>query len=226
LKGLQLRIAAELGFRIPRFVITNEVKKAESFVKSCSEGVIVKTLAKAAILSQKRAATLYTHLLTESDLEHLFAVRFGPTFLQEFIKKSFDIRVTVIGNKLFAVGIESGNVERARVDFRRAEVYDLAHTILDIPQNLQIKCLDLVRALGLSFGAIDLLLTPAGDYVFLEINPNGQWYWLEWVTGIPLSKTMCDLLTGAMDYERSGSFSEASPKSTSPKCNTNLPLLF
>jgi len=55
----------------------------------------------------------------------------------------------------------------------------------------------------LSFGAIDLLLTPTGEYVFLEINPNGQWYWLELITGIPLTNAMCDVLTGVVDRGQS-----------------------
>ena len=51
----------------------------------------------------------------------------------------------------------------------------------------------LVKALGLCFGAIDLVLTPDGRYVFLEINPSGQWEWIESLTGLPISEALCDL---------------------------------
>jgi pyruvate carboxylase len=151
-------------------------------------------LANPAIRSGERMATLYTHLITEKDQEHLSSVRYGPTLLQELVEKAMDVRVTVIGETLFAVGIQSMLREEARIDFRRAEVYDLPHTIMTLPEDLHLLCVNLVRNFGLRFGAIDLLLAPDGKYFFLEINPNGQWFWLEWVTGIPIAKTMCDFL--------------------------------
>jgi glutathione synthase/RimK-type ligase-like ATP-grasp enzyme len=78
--------------------------------------------------------------------------------------------------------------------------------------------MSLVRRLGLEFGAIDLLLTPQGDYVFLEINPNGQWLWLEQMTGVPLTKAMCDLLTRGHEPDRGRSaHGSAVSWSTSPK---------
>jgi glutathione synthase/RimK-type ligase-like ATP-grasp enzyme len=97
---------------------------------------------------------------------------------------------------VFAVGIHSQYLEESRVDFRRAEIYTLPHTVKTLPAPVSSLCVELVCRLGLRFGAIDLILTPDGRYVFLEINPNGQWYWLEEITGIPLAETMCDLLTG------------------------------
>jgi glutathione synthase/RimK-type ligase-like ATP-grasp enzyme len=195
LKGMQLKVAAEFGFRVPRFVVTNEPDAASRFISACPSGAIVKTLAKPAILRAGYAAILYTHLITDDDLEQLYSVRFGPTFIQEFIEKKSDIRVTVVGRQVFAVAIQSSGVDLATVDFRRAEVYDLPHEIIALPDSVQQQCIELVAALGLSFGAIDLLCTPDDTLVFLEINPNGQWYWLEWVTGVPISKAMCDLLT-------------------------------
>jgi len=105
-----------------------------------------------------------------------------------------DVRVTVIGDSVFAAGIESTYLDGARIDFRRAEIFDLPHQYLELPNKVKMGCLDLVRQLGLRFGAIDLLLTSEGEYVFLEINPNGQWLWIEWVIGVPLTRTLCDLL--------------------------------
>jgi MvdD pre-ATP grasp domain/RimK-like ATP-grasp domain len=199
LKGVQLRTAMEMGFRVPRFIVTNDVDRASTFLASRPGGVVVKVLTNPAILRQQRFAMLYTHLITEKDQDHLASIRFGPTFLQEFIEKAMDVRVTVIGAKLFAVGIQSTYVEEGRIDFRRAEIYDLPHTVLTLPERVHSLCIDLVRFLGLTFGAIDLILTPDGEYFFLEINPNGQWAWLELVTGIPLVKTLCDFLAQGLD---------------------------
>jgi len=194
LKLLQLRKAIELGLRVPRFVVTNDVSQAKSFIASCPGGVVVKVLALPTIFSPDRVATLYTHLITKNDLSQIDSVSLGPTYLQEYVPKSMDIRVTVIGRSLFAVGIDAAGVESGRVDFRRAEVFELPHHPIKLPRRVEKACLDLVEWLGLQFGAIDLLLTGEGEYVFLEINPNGQWLWIEWMTGLPLTKAICDLL--------------------------------
>ncbi|WP_405628706.1 hypothetical protein OG933_22815 [Streptomyces sp. NBC_00016] len=198
-KVMQLDMAAEMGFTVPRFTVTNDVDAAARFISSCRRGVIVKVLTYPFIAYPQQGCRLYTHLLTTEDLDQIESVRFGPTFLQEFVEKEMDVRVTVFGEELFAIGIESTGFEDARIDFRRAEIYDLPHRVLDLPKGLSWLCVELVRRLGLRFGAIDLILTPDGQYFFLEINPNGQWYWLELITGAPLTKSLCDLLTSEPD---------------------------
>jgi glutathione synthase/RimK-type ligase-like ATP-grasp enzyme len=195
LKILQLDLARALGFAVPHFVLTNEVNVAREFVAAHRHGVIVKVMSNPAIRDGERVGTIYTHLLSERDLDLIDNVRFGPTFLQEFVPKQLDVRVTVIGDEVFAVGIESTRLEEGRVDFRRAEVYDLPHLVIELPSTISRACGELVKRLGLTFGAIDLLQNASGDFVFLEINPNGQWYWLEQVTGVPLTAALCDLLT-------------------------------
>jgi glutathione synthase/RimK-type ligase-like ATP-grasp enzyme len=180
---------------VPPFVVTNEVARARDFLAAFPAGVVVKTLALPSLMVDDRVALLYTHQVTEEDLQHLEAVRYGPTFLQEFVPKRLDVRVTVIDDRLFAVGIETQGVESARADLRAAEVYDLPHRPIELPPPVAAACKALVDRLGLRFGAIDLLLTPEGEFVFLEINPNGQWYWLEEITGLPMTAALCDLLT-------------------------------
>jgi glutathione synthase/RimK-type ligase-like ATP-grasp enzyme len=64
-----------------------------------------------------------------------------------------------------------------------------------LPPDLEQRCVQLVDRLGLCFGAIDLALTPDGRYVFFEVNPNGQYLWIELATGLPISDAICDLLT-------------------------------
>jgi hypothetical protein len=196
LKVVQLGCAIDLGFEVPRFTVTNDVNRARRFIVACADGAVVKALAEPAIAYPNHLGFLYTHLITGHDLKLIDTVRFGPTFLQEYVPKRMDIRVTVIGSACFAVGIDSTQLRESRVDFRRAEVYDLPHRVLTLPQRVGTQCIDLVSRLGLMFGAIDLILAPDGRYLFLEINPNGQWYWLEEITGVPLTKTMCDLLAG------------------------------
>ena len=195
LKLLQLRLAGDLGFRVPRFTCTNDPARARGFIAAHPAGVITKVLANPALQANDAAAMIYTHLLTRDDEAHLESVRHGPTFLQEFVRKQRDVRVTVIGDELFAVAIDPAGDREAAIDFRRVEAFDLPHEPLTLPSSVHSACLALVRQLGLQFGAIDLLLTPEGEYVFLEINPNGQWLWIELMTDLPLTQAMADLLS-------------------------------
>jgi len=194
LKLLQLRIAQQLGFRVPAYTVTNDPQRARSFLAEHPGGAIVKALSMPVIRVDDRVGMLYTHLVTPEDEEQLESVRYGPTFLQSFVPKARDIRVTVIGEEVFAAGIESMTADEARIDFRKVEIWDLPHEPVILPDPVAAACLAIVRELGLRFGAIDLLETPERDYVFLEINPNGQWYWVEMMTGQPMARAMADLL--------------------------------
>ena len=192
-KLFQLRIATEIGFRIPHSIVTNDVKKAKSFIKH-HQDCIIKSLSIPYINSNEEIAFIYTHLITKEDKRHLSSIKYGPTFLQEFIPKKSDIRVTVIGKSIFATEIESSIFKESRIDFRKIESYDLPHKQIKLPNKIKNKCLKIVKRLGLQFGAIDLVLTKNGEYIFLEINPNGQWLWIEEMTGMPLTNAMCNLL--------------------------------
>jgi hypothetical protein len=79
---------------------------------------------------------------------------------------------------------------------------------------MEDACIRLVKQLGLEFGAIDLILRPDGEYVFLEINPNGQWLWLEPASGLPFTDTLADLL-----IERRALSSPAGPSTVAPRAN-------
>ena len=192
-KLFQLRIATEIGFRIPDSIVTNDIKEAKSFIKH-HQDCIIKALSIPIINSKDEVAFIYTHLITEKDKQHLYSIKYGPSYLQEFVPKKSDIRVTVIGKSIFAAEIDSSIFQESSIDFRKIESYDLPHKEIKLPNKIKNKCLKMVKRLGLQFGAIDLILTKKGEYVFLEINPNGQWLWIEEMTGMPLTKAMCNLL--------------------------------
>ena len=202
-KLIQLKAARELGFDIPSYIVTNREDDARAFVEAHPAGAIVKALGRPTIESFDAPGMIYTHRLTAEDIEQLGTVDFGPTFLQEFVEKKYDIRVSVFGERLFAVAIDATDAPGGVVDFRRADAFKIPHEPIELPEPLTRACIDLVARLGLRFGAIDLLQTSNGDFVFLEINPNGQWLWMELITGLPMSVALCDLLeSGVPESER------------------------
>jgi glutathione synthase/RimK-type ligase-like ATP-grasp enzyme len=130
--------------------------------------------------------------------EHLAAVGVTATCFQEYIEKRFEVRVNVIGSQVFAAELHTQHSERARVDFRLG-YGDIGYAIHTLPASVEAACRRLVRLFGLQFAAIDLLVTPQEEYVFVDLNSNGQWGWIENQTGLPLTETLIDLLAGGRE---------------------------
>ena len=125
---------------------------------------------------------------------HARAIRLCPVIFQAYVPKRVELRITVVGRQVFAAEIHSQHSNHTKHDWRRYDRYQTPYFPHSLPTHLQQLCVRLVERLGLCYGAIDTVLTPDGRYVFLEINPNGQYLWIEKMTGLPISDAICDLL--------------------------------
>jgi glutathione synthase/RimK-type ligase-like ATP-grasp enzyme len=123
-------------------------------------------------------------------LEMIDSLQIAPVIYQELIPKRFDVRVTIVGNRVFAAAIHSQEVDSARIDWRRTNTEHLPHSVHRLPTTIEAKILDFMDRLKLRYGALDFVLTPSDEYVFLEVNPNGQWVWLEDLLKLPISKSI------------------------------------
>lgn len=191
-KPEQLVRAARLGFAVPPTVVTNEPKEAVAFLATHPRA-IAKPLFSGRVPGGDAEGLFFTTLLDEAAREAAASLGPEPYLFQAFVDKDYDVRVTVIGDLVFAARIDSQTSDDARVDWRKG-AQTSAHSIEELPGEVRERCLTLVREYGLSFGAIDLAAVD-GDYVFFEINPNGQWAWVEQLTGLPLRSAMADLLS-------------------------------
>lgn len=172
-KLLQLARARRTGLRIPRTSVTNNPEAARAFITTLNTTVVAKTI-RSPLVTLTPPCFIYTRRLTTSDFEQLSAIAITPCILQEWIPKELEIRVVVVGDCAYAVAIDSGDLD----DWRIRDVQQLPHYRHELPDGIAIKCVSLVREFGLIYGAIDLIMTPSRDYVFLELNPNGEWGWL------------------------------------------------
>lgn len=197
-KLLQLRLAAELGFCIPPTLITQNPDHARSFHRKITGAVAVKTLSGIFIEGPPHRA-VYTNLLKDEHLAVLDNVVVCPTLFQRYIDKAVELRVIVVWDTVFAVEMQTQADPRAMIDWRRGSPVSVPHVPTKLPSVLEERCLRLARRLGLTFGAIDLIRTPAEEYVFLEINPNGQWAWLEGLTGLPIARKIAEVLSNPPD---------------------------
>lgn len=202
-KPAQLALAPSLGFRIPRTIITNRPEDLLDFYAECDGQMVTKALYRGHGERDGERFVCYTRPVRRRDLASYQAVRYAPIIAQEYVPKKVEIRVTVVGTCVFAAEIHSQQSRSSRHDWRLYEDHERTrHVVHVLPTEIASQCVRLVHTMGLCFGAIDLVLTPAGDYVFLEINPNGQWAWIEQLTGMPIGAAIAATLVGSPDTAR------------------------
>ncbi len=194
-KLYQLKVASQIGFQISPTLVTNDSGRVGSFYEDCNRMMVYKPLKNSKLLHDDSVSLIYTNFLEPSLMKQVQNVQLAPSLFQEYVPKEIEIRATVIGTKVFAVGIHSQDHEDSRHDWRRVDPQHLHHSLHQLPTDIEDKCVTLVKTMGLEFGAIDLIMTPRGEYVFLEINPNGQWAWIQQLCpDVPLRETLTDLL--------------------------------
>ena len=192
-KPFQLSLAADLGFSIPSTVMTNHIHTVRRF--SQEHDLVAKAVSAGYIKGLEGNQAIFTSALAESDFEDLTGLALAPVTFQEHVEKLSDIRVTVVADDVFAAEILSQERASSRVDWRATDDPALPHRNHELPADIRRRCRDFVTQLGLVFGAIDFALRPDGTYLFFEINPNGEWLWLEDQLGFPIASRIASWLS-------------------------------
>ncbi len=183
-KGEQLVRAARLGFRVPPSLITNRRGGVDAFRAKMDGDIVFKSLSSPSLAAEevapeeRIAGALPTTRITDEHEEALEAVAELPCFFQQHVPKRYELRVTVIGDQVFAARIESQEDARTATDYRDFSA-EIRYAAERLPPEIERRCLELVHSYGLNYGAIDLIVTPQGEYVFLENNPAGQFLFIE-----------------------------------------------
>lgn len=186
-KSFQLRIAAEAGLEIPKTLITSDPKDALEFANAVG---IENTIYKAFSATEK--SWRETRLLRPEELDLLDRVSVAPVIFQEYVPAEVDLRVTIVGGRVFPAAIhpcEGSYKADFRMDMGMAR-YEPA----ELPPDVEAALLRFMRRLGIVYGAVDMRRTPEGRHVFLEVNPAGQWKFIEERTGQPITRAVAELL--------------------------------
>lgn len=192
-KPYQMHVADSLGFTLPVTRVTNDPEVAQEL--GAARTLVAKAVSSGYITSGSGYDAIFTSAVRDSDLQDLEGLSLAPVTFQEWIRKRSDIRVTVVGDDVFATEILSQGRESSRIDWRATDTADLPHRRFELPPPEAQRCADLVSRLGLTFGAIDLVLDEDGALKFLEVNPNGEWMWIEDLVGYPVSDSIAGFLT-------------------------------
>jgi glutathione synthase/RimK-type ligase-like ATP-grasp enzyme len=199
-KILQQEAAMKIGLAMPETLFTNSPEEIRQFLQG-RRTVIYKPLSGGGWTTKDREFLTYTAILTEEDLIEDRVLRQTPGIFQELVPKAYELRVTVIGHRVFAAKVLSQQTEKGKLDWRRS--YDeLQFEQTRLPPEIEDECRALLGALGLVFGCFDFIVTPNGDHVFLEVNEMGQFLFIERCCGLPLLDAFSEfLLQARMDFD-------------------------
>jgi glutathione synthase/RimK-type ligase-like ATP-grasp enzyme len=180
-KGTQLIEARRLGILIPDTLVTNDPVEIEEF-RSRHDTCVFKAL------TWMESRLIPTMALSDAVMECSDGLRSAPVIVQERLPPGLDVRVNIFGGSVYAAARAADSVDD-RLDVRLWEEHQL-------PSALSRSLIALLRVLGLDYGCLDLRRLPDGRYVFLEVNPAGQFLMVERDTGQPLAESLFRLLIG------------------------------
>jgi glutathione synthase/RimK-type ligase-like ATP-grasp enzyme len=199
IKALQLAEASKAGLQTPySTLISNDPVKAAAFVNSLGETeCAIKPLSAKGVTDERGYHLPLTTTLPRGHA--LDSVALAPNIFQPYVPKAAELRCVVIGDKIFSARINSQANEQTRKDWRSG---DSKLERFSLPQQVEVSIHRLMDSFGINFASLDMILTPEGEFVFLELNPNGQWLWIEEELGFPLVASMADLLTTYQSSKR------------------------
>lgn len=199
-KQRQLRLAARAGLRVPRTLVTNDPRAARQFFAETEGQTVAKLLRPVAISMDAAQPFVYTSRVREEDLASAETLRHSPMVFQELIPKACELRVAFVAGEVFAGAIDASGTSHGQVDWRRVAPEECRWEKAQVPAEVASSLRALMSELGLVFGAVDLICTPSGEYVFLEVNPGGEWGMLERDPDLPISEAIARALLEEKDH--------------------------
>ena len=190
-KLFQLRIAVSLGFSIPRTLVSNDIEELKRFVAEAKSAAICKPIFHGMFFDGQSPHAIFTRRVDIGDLNS-DSLEACPILVQDEISRIADVRATFVGGKCFVADIIG---EPTVVDWRDP-TNDVTYFRSDLDEETKTRCRLMLKELGLVYGAFDFIRTESGQLVFLELNPTGEWAWLEEELNFPMREAFLEVFYG------------------------------
>lgn len=192
-KLYQQQVAQRCGLKTPQTLISNDPESVIMFSEK-EKGLLLKTLGYMKLDAAGNDFLYSERFSHEELLGSRDAIQACPIFAQQYVEKRYEYRVMVIGSQVLACRIDSQASTMTKTDWRHYDFDNVEHIYAELPIEIQQHLLRFMQEIELNYGAIDLIETPSGDYVFLEVNPCGQWGWIEHYAGLSIPQAVADML--------------------------------
>ena len=179
----QLRLAQQLGLEIPETIITNDPAAVRALARRAGP-VVAKMLVPPTAtgpVHDAEVAVMFTTAMTDDELARLDGLDLCPMIFQQRIETARDVRVTIVGKRLFAAAIDASARRGGDPDWRsHSHAHDDAPAWqpCDLPRAVADRLIQLADRAGLNYGSVDLVVRPDGSHVFLELNATGSFAFL------------------------------------------------
>lgn len=178
----QLLFASINNFLIPKSFIGNDNNTLKSY---SNNETIIKPLTTGKVYTETECELYQTNYFNFANDD----ITLTPIYLQNYIKKQYEVRITVINKNFYTVRIDTED----KLDWRK-DYENHKYTIIECPEKVKKECNKMLSYYNLVFGAFDYIVTPNNEWVFLELNPNGQWLWLEEALQLDISNKIIEYL--------------------------------
>ncbi|MEH6374737.1 hypothetical protein V7793_10450 [Streptomyces sp. KLMMK] len=200
-KMIQMARGAAHGLMSPKSIVTNDPQEVCKFYDECSQRMVYKSMTGSLLMpgevlspDEEFPGVPLVRPFTDEDMKKVDSVRQSACMFQELVEKKHELRVTVFEDQIFTCQIDSQKSDLTRYDWRRHDLRPSAR-VGKLPNSIAHACLAILDEFGLRFGAFDFIVTPEDKHVFLEVNPNGQWLFVqEWVPELRLMQAFVDIM--------------------------------
>ena len=177
----QLRRAELYGLCVPEWMVTTRPAAARAFLEQLSWSAVVKPLSSGYIErgADDHDSIIYTNAFHEHQSHLIDLIGGCPVLFQRKVNKRADVRIIYLDRKLVAVALLAEDDGVQRLDIRRHEMIDVTYRTVNVPNNVEEAVIRIMTSYGLRFGALDFAIDNDDCWYFFEINPNGQWAWLD-----------------------------------------------
>jgi glutathione synthase/RimK-type ligase-like ATP-grasp enzyme len=197
-KYLQMKLAKDIGFRIPDTLVSNNKDSLMDFCSKHNNNVVLKLMSQEFYETKDGFKGLYVNKINYDDLKDFNDNCENPIVLQQYIDKSFEVRYTVIGKEHLVCKIDSQKSKVANIDWRRYDIANTPHFKIEPPESIRRMVNLFMKELQLEYGALDFIVSENNEWYFLEINSMGQWLWIEDLTGLDISGSIVNWIKDNM----------------------------
>lgn len=178
LKPLQARLAVRAGLAIPPTLFSNDPARIRDFLRRYRDRTVYKSFRPNTWKTEDGLAVLFTSPVGEDDLPEDELLQASPGIFQVRVPKAHELRVTFLGDRPLTAELRSQQAPGGEIDWR-AGSKELEVVAGELPEEVADACRRLMAELGIVFGCFDFVVTPEGEHVFLEVNPMGQFLFVE-----------------------------------------------
>lgn len=199
-KYIQMEYAKNIGFLTPMTLVSNIRTDIINFSRQFDSVALKLMHQDFYSIEPGKYAGFYVNKLHYEDFYSFGHIGENPIVVQEYIEKNYEVRYTVIGNSHLVCKIDSQYSLKAKDDWRRYDIPNTPHSIISAPDDIHKKVKKIMKKMNISYGALDFIVDKNNYWYFLEINSMGQYLWIEDLTGLPITETICEWLIHNSKY--------------------------